>query len=77
MFEAKYLWKYLSVQGMVYIIRIVSLRPIFEKNGDYVICTLSMLLLCNRLAFHSKLVTMERTLHNTLHNQSRAVVFTR
>ena len=31
-FEAKYLWKYLSVQRMVYIVRIVSSRPIFEKK---------------------------------------------
>ena len=41
MFEAKYLWKFLSISGKTYIIRIVSSRRVFEKkNGDYVICTL-------------------------------------
>ena len=41
-FEAKYLWKFLSISGKTYIIRIVSSRRIFEKkNGDYVICTLT------------------------------------
>jgi hypothetical protein len=32
MFELKYLWKYLSVAGKTYIIRIVSPRPIFEEK---------------------------------------------
>ena len=32
MFELKYLWKYLSVAGKTYIIRIVSPRPIFEDK---------------------------------------------
>ena len=31
-FEAKYLWKFLSVSGKTYIIRIVSSRRIFEKK---------------------------------------------
>ena len=31
-FEAKYLWKYLSVRRMVYIIRIIFLWWIFEKQ---------------------------------------------
>ena len=30
-FEAQYLWKYLSVRGMVHIIRTASSRRIFEK----------------------------------------------
>ena len=44
MFEAKYLWKFLSISGKTYIIRIVSSRRIFEKkNGDHVMCTLNFL----------------------------------
>ena len=31
-FEAKYLWTFLSISGKTYIIRIVSLRRIFEKK---------------------------------------------
>ena len=31
-FEAKYLWKFLSISGKTYIIRIVSSRRIFEKK---------------------------------------------
>ena len=31
-FEAKYLWKFLSISGKTYIIRIVSSRQIFEKK---------------------------------------------
>ena len=41
MFEAKYLWKFLSISGKAYIIRIVlSRRFFFLKNGDHVICSL-------------------------------------
>ena len=39
------LWKFLSISifsGKTYIIRIVSSRRIFEKNGDDVICTLKV-----------------------------------
>ena len=39
-FEAKYLWTYLSIRKMVYINRIVLSGEFFKKNDDEVVCTL-------------------------------------
>ena len=44
MFDAKYLLKFLSVESMLYIIRIVSLRAIRRGGCIHDICTLSSLM---------------------------------
>jgi hypothetical protein len=40
MFDAKYVWKFLSDQIMIYIIRIVSSRLIFQWRKENSLCTL-------------------------------------